>query len=151
MFPSVPLDVRPEVADALKAGRPVVAIVSVPIAHSLPWPTNLETPRQPAPTARQEGATPAGVAVWRGRLTVGLDAAEVETLARGGSSLRASRRDLATAVVRGATAATTAAATTYLAVRAGIHLLASGAIGGAPPFTGRQGEPAPRRSTHRGE
>src|SRR3974377_963089 len=94
MFPPPPLDVRPEVAAALQAGRPVVAVVSVPIAHSLPWPTNLETARQVCAACRQEGAPPAVGAVGRGRLTVGLDAAEVEALARGASTLRASRRDL---------------------------------------------------------
>src|SRR5271165_1427554 len=94
-----PLDVRPNVAAALQSGRPVVAMASAAIAHTLPWPANLETARQADAAARQQGATLAIVAVWRGRLTVGLEAAEVETLVRGGSSLRASRRDLATAIV----------------------------------------------------
>jgi pseudouridine-5'-phosphate glycosidase len=131
MFPSPPLDVRPEVAAALQAGQPVVGFVSAPIAHSLPWPANLEAVRESALAVRQEQATLAVVAVWQGRLTVGLAAHEVEALARGASSLRASRRDLTTAVVRGHTAATTVAASLYLACRAGIRLLVSGAIGGA--------------------
>jgi pseudouridine-5'-phosphate glycosidase len=142
VFAPLPLDVRPEVAAALNAGRPVVAIISVPIAHSLPWPTNLDTARQAEAAVRQEGATPAFVAVWRGRLTVGLEPREVEALARGGSTMRASRRDLAGAVVRGATAATTVAASLYLASRAGIPLLVSGAIGGAARYTGREDEHA---------
>jgi pseudouridine-5'-phosphate glycosidase len=136
MFPVLPLDIRPEVAAALQAGRPVVAQASASIAHSLPWPENLEIARQVEVAARQEGATFALVAVWQGRLTVGLSAAEVEALARGGSAFRASRRDLATAVARQKTAATTVAASMYLAHRAGIYLLSTGAIGGAARGTG---------------
>jgi pseudouridine-5'-phosphate glycosidase len=136
MQSSPPLDVRPEAAAALEAGRPVVALVSSPIAHTLPWPANLEAVRQADAAVRQEGATLAVVAVWRGRLTVGLEAAEVEALARGGSALRASRRDLATAVVGGSTAATTVSASMYLARCAGIRVLATGAIGGASRSAG---------------
>jgi pseudouridine-5'-phosphate glycosidase len=132
MYPAPPLDVRPEVAAALQAAQPVVALVSAPIAQTLPWPVNLETYRLAQAAVRQEGGTLAIIAVWKGRLTVGLDADEVETLAKGGDSfLRASRRDLATAVVGGHTAATTVSASMYIAWRAGIRLLATGAIGGA--------------------
>ena len=131
MQASPSLDVRAEVAAALQAGRPVVAMVSGPIAHTLPWPGNIEAFRQADAAVRQEGGVLAVAAVWRGRLTVGLEAAEVEMLARGASTLRASRRDLATAVVRGMTAATSVSASMYLAMRAGIRLLATGSIGGA--------------------
>jgi pseudouridine-5'-phosphate glycosidase len=131
MQPPPPLDVRPEVAEALKAERPVVAMVSGPIAHTLPWPTNLETVQLAEAAVRKAGAILAIVGVWRGQLTVGLEPADVEALAKGGSSLRASRRDLATAIVAGRTAGTTVSASMYLAWRAGIRLLATGAIGGA--------------------
>ena len=126
-----PLDVRPAVAAALQARRPVVAMVSAPIAHTLPWPANLETVRRAEEAARQAGAVLAVVGVWRGRLTAGLEANEVEALARGGSSIRASRRDLAPAIVAGKTAATTVSSSMYIAWRAGIRLLITGAIGGA--------------------
>jgi pseudouridine-5'-phosphate glycosidase len=119
------------VAAALKAGQPVVAMVSGPLAHTLPWPANLETVRLADAAVRQEGAILAIVAIWCGRPTVGLEIVEVEALTRGGSALRASRRDLATAVAGGLTAATTVSASMYLAHRAGIRLLATGAIGGA--------------------
>jgi len=131
MQPPPPLDIRPEVAAALKDGRPVVALVSAPIAHTFPWPANLETVRLAEAAVRKEGAVLAIIAVWRGRLTIGLTSEEVEALAHGGSVLRASRRDLATAVVAGSTAATTVSASMYLAWRAGIRLVATGAIGGA--------------------
>jgi pseudouridine-5'-phosphate glycosidase len=136
MNTTVALDVRPEVSAALKAGRPVMALTSAPIGHSLPWPKSLEIARLAETAARAEGATPAFVAVWQGHLTVGLSAGELEELSRGASALRASRRDLATAVARRLTAATTVAASMYLAHRAGIRVLAASAVGGASSGTG---------------
>src|SRR5436305_14751564 len=99
MQPSA-LDIRPPVAAALEARRAVVAMGSAPLAHSLPWPTNVETIQQAEAGLHEEGATLAIVGVWRGRLTIGLSAAEVEALAKDAGSLRASRRDLAAAVVK---------------------------------------------------
>jgi pseudouridine-5'-phosphate glycosidase len=125
------LDVRPEVAAALREGRPVVALESTLIAHGLPWPLNLETARAAEAAVRAEQVVPATIAVWHGRPTVGLSDAELEELARGEGILKASRRDLAPAIVQRRTAATTVAATMVLAHRAGIRLFATGGIGGA--------------------
>src|SRR4051794_27654567 len=117
MYSPPPLDLRPDVAAALEAGLPVVAFASAPIAHSLSWPENLEITRLSEAAARQAGALLAVVAVCKGRLTVGLTDEQLETLLHGGDSLRASRRDLATAVVRQRTASTTVSASMYLAQR----------------------------------
>jgi len=125
------LDVRPEVQSALNQGRPVVALESTLIAHGLPWPVNLETARLAEAVVRAERAVPATIAVLRGRPTVGLTDAELESLAQARDVLKASRRDLGVAVAQGRTAATTVAATMYLAYRAGIRLFATGGIGGA--------------------
>jgi pseudouridine-5'-phosphate glycosidase len=125
------LDVRPEVAAALREGRPVVALESTLIAHGLPWPLNLETARAAEAAVREEQAVPATIAVWHGRPTIGLSDAELEALARGEGILKASRRDLATAIAQRRTAATTVAATMHLAHRARIRLFATGGIGGA--------------------
>jgi len=130
MHAAHPIDVRAEVAADLKAGRPVVAMSTAAIAHSLPWPENLEIAKLAEAAARQERVTLASVAVWKGQLTVGLSASEIEALAHGASTLRAGRRDLATAAVRGATAATTVSASIQIAHQAGIRLLITGAIGG---------------------
>src|SRR5437773_7479954 len=127
------LDVRPEVAEALQAGRPVVALESTLIAHGLPWPLNLETARAAEAAVRAEGAVPATIAVWHGRPAVGLQDAELEYLARTPGVRKASRRDLAAAVVQGACAATTVAATLALAHRAGLRVFATGGIGGVHP------------------
>ena len=131
MQSSITLDVRPEVTAAFQAAQPVVALVTAPFAHTLPWPANLETYRRAEAAVRQEGGVLAAVAVWKGKLTVGLNADEMQTLVKGGSSQRASRRDLAKAVATGGTVATTVSASMYIAWRAGIRVLATGAIGGA--------------------
>jgi pseudouridine-5'-phosphate glycosidase len=99
------------------------------MAHSLPWPINLDAAREAEAAVRREGAVPATLAVWRGRPTIGLRDEELEGLARGQSASRASRRDLATAVIRGRTAGTTLSANLYLAHRAGIRLLVTGGVG----------------------
>lgn len=125
------LEVRPEVAAALAENRPVVALESTLIAHGLPWPLNLETARAAEAAVHAEGAVPATIAVWHGRPTIGLGSAELEELARSVGVLKASRRDLALAVAQGRSAATTVAATMFLAQRAGIRLFATGGIGGA--------------------
>jgi pseudouridine-5'-phosphate glycosidase len=125
------LALHPEVRDALQANRPVVALESTLIAHGLPWPVNVETARAAEAAVREEGAIPATIAVCQGRPTVGLTDEQLMGLAQGSGILKASRRDLAVAVAHGRTAATTVAATMFLAHRAGIHLFATGGIGGA--------------------
>ena len=131
MTPGAAIDVRPEVAGALRARQPVVALESTLIAHGLPWPINLETARVAEAAIRAEGATPATIAVVVGRPTIGLSDAELERFARSDDILKASRRDLAAAVVQKRDAATTVAATMALAHRAGIRFFATGGIGGA--------------------
>jgi pseudouridine-5'-phosphate glycosidase len=131
------LSVTDEVRTAVSAGRPVVALESTLIAHGLPWPTNLETARAAEAAVREAGVIPATIAVWHGIPTVGLTPAQLEDLARAKDVIKASRRDLATAVAQGRLAATTVAATMYLAHRAGIRVFATGGIGGAHRDTGQ--------------
>jgi pseudouridine-5'-phosphate glycosidase len=124
--------VSPEVTEALKHGRPVVALESTLITHGLPWPDNFETARAMEAAVRAGGAVPATIAVLAGRITIGLAAAEIERLARKapGTVRKASRRDLPIAVARGEDAATTVAGTMIAAHRAGLKIFATGGIGG---------------------
>jgi pseudouridine-5'-phosphate glycosidase len=120
-----------EVAAALAARQPVVALESTLIAHGMPWPRNLETARALEEAVRAEGAVPATIAIVDGRLKAGLGADELERIARGGMDIpKASRRDLAVLVAGGATGATTVAATMIVAALAGIRVFATGGIGG---------------------
>src|SRR3954469_9031726 len=70
------LEVRAEVADAVRRGRPVVALESTLIAHGLPWPLNFETAQEAEAAVRDEGGVPATIAVLAGRPTVGLSETE---------------------------------------------------------------------------
>jgi pseudouridylate synthase len=124
------LSVFDEVRDALDAGRPVVALESTLIAHGLPWPTNLETANAAERAVREAGAVPATIAVWNGSPTVGLSVNQLTELAQMSGVLKASRRDLAAAVAGEFTAATTVAATMFLAHQAGIRVFATGGVGG---------------------
>lgn len=129
--PSPYLDLHAEVADALAAGLPVVALESTIISHGMPYPRNVETALRVEAEVRAAGAVPATIAVIDGRLKAGLTTAEIEQLGRGGDAIaKLSRRDLPFIVARGASGATTVAATMIVAAMAGIRVFATGGIGG---------------------
>ena len=120
----------PEVAAALAEGRAVVALESTIVTHGLPWPRNLETARAVEAAVRAEGAVPATIAVLGGRLRAGLEAEELEGLARAAEVAKLSRADLAAQMALGADGSTTVAATMIAARHAGIECFATGGIGG---------------------
>ena len=124
------LSIAPEVANAIRDHRPVVALESTVIAHGLPRPLNLETARRLEMAVRAEGAIPATVAVLGGRLCVGLDGAQLERLAEREGVRKLSTRDLPAAVARGWDGATTVATTMRIAARAGVEVFATGGVGG---------------------
>src|SRR5829696_9105022 len=119
-----------EVAEALAAGRPVVALESTIIAHGLPRPDNLRVAREVEAVVRTGGAVPATVAVLGGELQVGLDDAGLERLAGADDVAKCGIRDLPVVAARGEDGATTVAATSYAAWRAGVPVFATGGIGG---------------------
>jgi pseudouridine-5'-phosphate glycosidase len=111
--------------------RAVVALESTIIAHGLPWPANLEVARALEDAVRGAGATPATIAIVDGEIHIGLDADQLEQLARAGDRFaKAGATDLAVHLARGTSAATTVSATALLAARAGIRVFATGGIGG---------------------
>jgi len=125
------IDIKPEVAEALAAGRPVVALESTIISHGMPWPQNAETAFAVEETVRANGAVPATIAILGGKLKAGLMKDEIEYLARKGQAIpKASRRDLPVLCARGADGATTVASTMIVAAMAGIRVFATGGIGG---------------------
>ncbi len=125
------LDVAPEVAEALNNGRPVVALESTIISHGMPYPQNVETALKVEAIIRENGAVPATIAVIGGRLKAGLSPEEIEYLGKEGTKVnKASRRDLAVLVSRGADGATTVTTTMIIAHMAGIKVFATGGIGG---------------------
>lgn len=119
------------VAAALKAGRPVVALESTIIAHGMPYPQNLAMAREVEAIISAAGAVPATIAVIKGRLTAGLADNELKGFAEGGAGImKVSTRDLPLVVARGLDGATTVASTMRIAAMAGIHVFATGGIGG---------------------
>ena len=125
------LDIAPEVAEALKNGKPVVALECTIISHGMPYPKNVETAMLVEKTIRDNGAVPATIAIIGGRLKAGLSAEEIEYLGKAGTGVaKASRRDLAALVAAGKDGATTVTTTMIIAHMAGISVFATGGIGG---------------------
>ena len=125
------LDVAPEVAAAVAAGKPVVALESTIISHGMPYPQNVETALKVEEIIRENGAVPATIAIIGGRLKAGLTHEEIEYLGKEGTKVnKASRRDLAVLVSKGADGATTVTTTMIIAHMAGIQIFATGGIGG---------------------
>jgi pseudouridine-5'-phosphate glycosidase len=121
---------RPEVAEALAWGKPVVALESTLIAHGLPRPQNLALAHELEAIVREEGGVPATVGVIQGAPIVGLNEVELERIASGGEVPKLSVRDLGPAIARGSDGATTVASTALLASRTGIRVFATGGLGG---------------------
>ena len=125
------LDISPEVAEALAAGKPVVALESTIISHGMPYPRNVETALLVEQTIRENGAVPATIAIIGGRLKAGLSKDEIEYLGKAGTKVaKASRRDIAALVARKADGATAVPTTMMIAHMAGISIFATGGIGG---------------------
>lgn len=126
------LDVAPDVARALAAHAPVVALESTLISHGLPYPANLQVALAAGQAIRDAGAVPATIAVHDGRILVGLSDGALLALATApeGTVQKAARPSLAVALQRDGWAATTVSATMIAAHVAGIHTFATGGIGG---------------------
>ena len=125
------LDILPEVAQALKDGKPVVALESTIISHGMPYPQNVETALNVERIVRENGAVPATIAIIGGRLKAGLSPEEIEYFGKKGTAIaKASRRDLAMLCARGEDGATTVTTTMMIAHMAGIKIFATGGIGG---------------------
>jgi pseudouridylate synthase len=130
------MEIDEEVRSTLELGSPVVALESTVIAHGLPAPRNLEVGAELEALVRAGGAVPATIAVLDGRARVGLSVGQMERIGTEGDVLKLSTRDLPLALARGGSGATTVAATSWLANRAGIAVFATGGIGGV-----HRGEP----------
>lgn len=125
------LEIAPEVAQALEAGKPVVALESTIISHGMPYPQNVETALLVEKTIRENGAVPATIAIIGGKLKAGLSKEEIEYLGKKGREVtKASRRDLPVIIAKQMDGATTVTTTMMIAHMAGIEVFATGGIGG---------------------
>lgn len=125
------LKISPEVQEALRSGKPVVALESTIISHGMPYPQNVETALRVEQTIRENGAVPATIAIIGGQLKAGCTPEEIEYLGRKGQAvIKASRRDLPVLIARKEDGATTVTTTMIIAAMAGIRVFATGGIGG---------------------
>ena len=124
------LQLSPEIAEAMAQGRPIVALESTIISHGMPYPQNVATAREVEALIHREGAVPATIAIFDGRIHVGLTSDELEQLGTARQVAKVSRRDLPQVLATGAIGATTVAATMIAAQLAGIRIFVTGGIGG---------------------
>lgn len=127
---TIPLVFSDEVAEALRAGDPVVALESNVITHGLPYPDNAATAGKVADAVRAGGGVPATICVDSGRLVVGMSDADIERFASTPGIPKVSSRDMAVVLARGGMGATSVASSLVAAHLAGIAFFCSAGIGG---------------------
>jgi pseudouridine-5'-phosphate glycosidase len=119
-----------EVAEALDAGAPVVALESTLLAHGLPRPDNRAAADEVEAAVRAGGAVPATIAVLDGVPHVGLTPAQVDRVCEDPELAKLGVRDLPVAAALRLSGATTVSSTALLAAAAGIAVFATGGLGG---------------------
>ncbi|KAK2956655.1 putative Pseudouridine-5'-phosphate glycosidase [Blattamonas nauphoetae] len=120
-----------EVSEALKSGKPIVAMESTIISHGMPYPDNVNLAYKLEDLVRSLGAVPATIAIIKGVPKVGLTKDEIEHLGKEGLKVtKTSRRDLPYVMMHQLDGSCTVATTMLLAASAGIHVFATGGIGG---------------------
>lgn len=125
------LSISPEVQEALKNNKPIVALESTIISHGMPYPKNVETALEVQNIIRENGAVPATIAIIDGFLKVGLTESEIDYLGKKGTEvIKVSRRDIPYVVAKKLDGATTVSATMIISAMAGIKVFATGGIGG---------------------
>jgi pseudouridine-5'-phosphate glycosidase len=128
-FPAT-FHVLPEVARALAANAPVVALETTVVTHGLPAPENLDLARDMETQVREFGATPATIGLLAGNIHIGMSESQLQQLAAADPLRKISRRDFAPAIARKESGGTTVAGTLIAAHAAGIRVFATGGIGG---------------------
>lgn len=124
------IKIKPEVREALRENKPVVALESTIISHGMPYPENVISAKKSEQTIREAGAIPATIAIINGVIRIGLEENELEYMGKAEGILKASRRDMAAIVSQKLDGATTVATTMLCAQLAAIRVFATGGIGG---------------------
>ena len=119
-----------EVARALAAKTPVVALETTVVTHGLPHPEGVRTAQSLEEVVRRAGATPATIGIIGGAIRIGLTHAELQQLATTPNILKINLSNLAAAISSGEPGSTTVAATMFAAHASGIRVFATGGIGG---------------------
>ncbi len=112
------------------SARPFVALESSVLAQGLPIPSNRDAAERMVRAVGRTGAIPRITAVVRGQITADLGGDDLERfLARDGVR-KVGSRDIPVACAQNADGATTVSGTLAIAGRLGIHVFATGGIGG---------------------
>lgn len=119
-----------EVLNARILNEPIVALESTVLTHGLPNPQNTELARDMEDAVRQNGATPATIALLGGKVQVGMEKEQIATLIKAVDPIKVSLRDFATAITLKRPGGTTVAGTMFAANKVGIQVFATGGIGG---------------------
>jgi len=131
------LSIAPSIRQATAAGAPIVALESAVITHGLPRAAAMDAVTRQWDACTKQGATPAVVAVFDGRLRVGLSMEECASLADRTDAVKVSPWNLGAALVTPGFGGTTVAATIAAAATAGIRIVSTGGIGGVHPGDGQ--------------
>ncbi len=118
-----------EIQDALAHGRPIVGLESSVVTGGT-WPSNLETAKEVEATIRKNGAVPARIAVFDGKLLVGIEQDLLSQLASSKHKAKVSTRDLAHAISKKEKAGTTVSASLIACEQTGISVFSVAGIGG---------------------
>ena len=132
--------VAPEVAEALRAARPVVALETTLVTHGLPRLDGLAAAAELEAEVRAAGAVPATIGLLEGQVVVGLTPAEIERLASSPVVAKVNLSNLAGCLAGGLPGSTTVAASLFAAHRLGIRVFATGGIGGVHRESGATGD-----------
>lgn len=124
------LSINEEVSDAIHNKRPIVALESTIISHGMPYPDNLITAKTVQQLIREHGAIPATIALYDGKIHIGIEQDIMEYLAHSNEVVKASKRDIAYLLSRKIAASTTVAASVFCANLAKIPFFVTGGIGG---------------------
>ena len=119
-----------EVESSLIEGKPVLALESTIIAHGMPHPDNIEFALKAESICRQQGVVPATIAVVKGECCVGLERAQIESIAKDAFTKKVSRRELGIAIAKRWSGGTTVSATMHIAHQSGLSVFSTGGIGG---------------------
>ena len=133
-IPQIPDDLieySPEIIQAKKEGKPIVALESTIITHGMEYPENHKTATKLEETIKAEGAVPATICILHGKIRVGLDKDTLLDISKNKTGfIKCSTRDIPYALMSKKNGSTTVAATMWIAHRAGIRVFVTGGIGG---------------------
>jgi pseudouridine-5'-phosphate glycosidase len=107
-----------------------VALETTLLVHGVPKNASVRLAEELDVIVHEEGSTPALIGVVDGRVTIGMDRAELESMLSGVAVPKVNTANLGHALHAGSSAATTVSTTMELAAYAGLRVFATGGIGG---------------------